>query len=55
MDKMMLLAKIVDQLKFCINICEDKNLTVGQEDIFKGRKELAESLLEIIESEEKVA
>ena len=48
----LLLAKIVDQLKFCINICEDKNLTVGQEDIFKGRKELAESLLELIKSEE---
>ena len=52
----MILAKIVDQLKFCINdICEDEVLTDGSEDIFEGRKELAESLLELIESEEKVA
>ena len=44
----MMLAKLVDQLKFCISVCEDADLTTGQEDIFEGRKELAESLLEMI-------
>jgi hypothetical protein len=36
----MLLAKVVDQLKVCISDCDE------------GRKELAESLLKLIESEE---
>jgi|TARA_R100000479_G_C6389690_1_gene204548 hypothetical protein len=52
---MMLLAKVVDQLKVCISDCEqalEEDLTDGSEDIFEGRKELAESLLELIESEE---
>ena len=48
----MILAKIVDQLKFSIDICEDEVLTDGSKDIFQARKELAESLLELIESEE---
>ena len=48
----MILAKVVNQLKFCIeDICEDEVLTDGSEDIFEGRKELAESLLELIEIE----
>lgn len=52
METSKILAKVVNQLKFCIeDICEDEVLTDGSEDIFEGRKELAESLLELIESE----
>ena len=48
----MILARVVKQLKFCIeDICENEVLTDGSEDIFEGRKELAESLLELIEME----
>ena len=52
---MMMLAKLVDQLKVCISDCEEaleEDLTDGSEGIFEGRKELAESLLKLIESEE---
>ena len=46
-----ILNKVVDQLKSCIADCEEileEGLTDGSEDIFEGRKELAESLLEMI-------
>ena len=51
----LLLAKIVDQLKTCISDCEkalEEDLTDGSEQVYEGRQELAESLLELIKSEE---
>tara|TARA_Y100000996_G_scaffold414828_1_gene406959 strand:+ start:922 stop:1086 length:165 start_codon:yes stop_codon:yes gene_type:complete len=53
----MILSKIVEQLKTCISDCEkalQEDLTDNSEQIYEGRQELAESLLELIESEEKV-
>ena len=47
----MVIAKIIDQLHYCVLDCEealDGELTDGSEQVYEGRQELAESLLEMI-------
>ena len=47
----MVIAKIIDQLNFCIQDCEealDGELTDGSEQVYEGRQELAQSLLDMI-------
>jgi len=48
----MIIAKIVDQLLCCIQDCEEaleEGVTDGSEQVYEGRQELAESLLDTIE------
>ena len=48
----MIIAKIVDQLLCCIQDCEEAlemELTDGSEQVYEGRQEVAQSLLDTIE------
>ena len=47
----MIIAKILDQLHCCVRDCEEAlemDITDGSEQVYEGRQELAESLLEMI-------
>ena len=47
----MVIAKIIDRLRYCVLDCEEaleEGVTDGSEQVYEGRQELAESLLEMI-------